>query len=116
MHRWRKLDDGSELLVTGADNKAFPIPLMKNDKGRWAFFTAAGIQEILARRIGRNEIAAIDVCAAIADAQREYFSQPQKGVKQYAQKFISDEGKQNGLYWPSPEGKPQSPRRRSNAA
>lgn len=109
MHRWRKLDDGSELLITGADNKAFPIPLKKNAAGQWYFDTAAGKEEIMARRIGRNELAAIDVCAAIADAQRQYFSQPHDGAKQYAQKFISDEGKQDGLYWPSPEGQPKSP-------
>ena len=109
MHRWRKLDNGSELLITGADNKTFPIPLKKNEAGQWAFDTAAGKQEILARGIGRNELAAIDVCAAVADAQKEYFSQTHDGVKQYAQKFISDEGKQNGLYWPSPEGQPRSP-------
>jgi len=109
MHRWRKLDNGSELLITGADNKTFPIPLKKNEAGQWAFDTAAGKQEILARRVGRNELAAIDVCAAVADAQKEYFSQAHDGTKQYAQKFISDEGKQNGLYWPSPEGQPRSP-------
>ena len=109
MHRWRKLDNGSEILITGADNKAFPIPLKKNSAGQWYFDTAAGKEEIVARRIGHNEIAAIDVCAAIADAQRQYFSQPHDGAKQYAQKFISDEGKQNGLYWPPPEGQPKSP-------
>ena len=109
MHRWRKLDNGSELLITGTDNKTFPIPLKKNDGGQWYFDTAAGKQEILARRIGRNEMAAIDVCAAIADAQNQYFSTPHDGAKQYAKKFIGDEGKQNGLYWPSPEGQPKSP-------
>jgi len=109
MHRWRKLDPSSELLITGTDNKAFPIPLRKSSGGQWYFDTAAGKEEILSRRIGRNEMAAIDVCAAIADAQRQYFSTPHDGAKQYAQKFISDEGKQNGLYWPSPEGQPKSP-------
>jgi hypothetical protein len=109
MHRWRKLDNGSELLLTGADNKTFPMPLKKNDSGQWYFDTRPGKEEILARRIGRNEMAAIDVCAAIADAQRQYFSKPHDGVKQYAQKFISDEGNQNGLYWPSPAGQPRSP-------
>ena len=109
MHRWRKLDNGSELLITGTDNKAFPIPLKKNDAGQWYFDTAAGKEEIMARRIGRNEMAATDVCAAIADAQRQYFSEHHDGVRQYAQKFGSDEGKQNGLYWPSPEGQPKSP-------
>jgi len=109
MHRWRKLDNGSELLLTGTDNKTFPIPVKKNDAGQWYFDTAAGKEEILARRIGRNEMAAIDVCAATAQAQAQYFSQRHDGVKQYAQKFISEEGKQNGLYWQSPEGQPRSP-------
>ena len=109
MHRWRKLDNGSELLLTGADNKTFPIPAKKNDAGQWYFDTAAGKDEILARRIGRNEMAAIDVLAATAQAQAQYFSQHHDGVKQYAQKFISEEGKQNGLYWQSPEGQPKSP-------
>jgi len=109
MHRWRKLEIGSDLLITGADNKTFPIPLAKNAAGRWYFDTAAGKDEVLARRIGTNEIAAIDICAAIADAQRQYFSQRHDGVNQYAQKFISDEGKQNGLYWPPVEGQPKSP-------
>jgi hypothetical protein len=109
MHRWRKLDDSSQVLITGTDNKAFPIPLKNNSNNQWYFDTAAGTDEILSRRIGRNEMAAIDVCAAIADAQRQYFSQPHDGARQYAQKFISDEGKQNGLYWPSTEGQPKSP-------
>ena len=109
MHRWRKLDNGGVLLITGTDNKTFPIPLRNNTGGQWYFDIAAGKDEILSRRIGRNEMAAIDVCAAIADAQKEYFSKPHDGAKQYAQKFISDEGKQNGLYWASPEGQPKSP-------
>ena len=109
MHRWRKLPDGGELLATGADNKTFPIPLKKNDAGQWYFDLQAGKQEILARRIGKDEIAAIDICAAIADAQRQYFSQHHDGVNQYAQKFISDEGKQNGLYWPTVDDQPRSP-------
>jgi hypothetical protein len=109
MNRWRTLPDGSELLLLGADNQAFPIPLKKNASGHWSFDTAAGKEEIIARRVGRDEIAAIDVCAALADAQAEYFAQKHDGLKQYAQKFISDAGKQNGLYWESPEGQPKSP-------
>ena len=109
MNRWRTLPDGSEILLVGADNQAFPIPLKKNASGQWYFDTAAGKDEILARRIGRDEIVATDVCAALADAQAEYFAQKHDGVKQYAQKFISDPGKQNGLYWESPEGQPRSP-------
>lgn len=111
MHRWRKMSDGSEMLVIGADNFAFPIPLKRNDSGKWFFNTAAGKDEILARRIGRNELATIDVCGALVDAQAEYFSQHHRDedVQQFAPKFISDTGKQNGLYWESLEGQPKSP-------
>ena len=111
MHRWRKLTDGAQILLVGADNFAFPIPLKKNAEGRWFFDTAAGKEEILNRRIGRNELAIIDVCRAVADAQAQYFSQLHDGAtrKQYALKFISDPGKQNGLYWQSSPGQPESP-------
>lgn len=110
MHRWRKMPDGSQILLVGADNFAFPIPLKKNSDGRWFFDTVAGKDEILARRVGRNELAVIDICGALADAQAEYFSQPHNGstTKQFAIKFISDTGQQNGLYWESP-GQPKSP-------
>jgi hypothetical protein len=111
MHRWRKMSDGSQVLLIGADNFAFPIPLKKNAAGQWFFDVAAGKDELLSRRIGRNELAVIDACAALANAQAEYFSQPHDnaGAKQYAMKFISDPGKHNGLYWESPEGQPKSP-------
>ena len=109
MARWRIQPDGSEVLLAGADNNPFPIPLKKNSAGQWSFDTAAGKDEILARRIGSNELAAIDVLSAMADAQAEYFSQHHDGAKQYAQKFISTEGLQNGLYWKSAEGQPRSP-------
>ena len=110
MHRWRKMPDGAQVLLIGADNFAFPIPLKKNDAGQWYFDAAAGKDEILARRIGRNELATIDVCAALVDAQAQYYSQVHDGGrKQFALKFISDTGKQNGLYWESPEGQPKSP-------
>jgi hypothetical protein len=109
MNRWRKLGDGSELLLVGTDNQAFPVPLMKNAAGQWYFDVTAGKEEILSRRIGRNEITAIGVCEAIADAQAQYFAQRHDGVKQYAEKFISDPGQQNGLYWESPQDSPRSP-------
>jgi hypothetical protein len=67
MNRWRKLGDGTEMLLIGADNQAFPIPL-KSASGQWYFDAAAGKEELLARRIGRDEIVAIDVCGALADA------------------------------------------------
>ena len=106
MHRWRKMPDGSQVLLVGADNFAFPIPLKKNAAGQWFFDTAAGKDEILARRIGRNELTTISVCDALADAQAQYFSQSKK---QYAVKFISDTGKHNGLYWESAQGQANSP-------
>jgi hypothetical protein len=111
MHRWRKMADGAQVLFVGADNFPFPIPLKKNTSGQWFFDTATGKDEILSRRIGRNELAVIDICGALADAQAEYFSQRHDGgsAKQYAVKFISDSGKQNGLYWDSPEGQARSP-------
>ena len=109
MHRWRKLPNGSLLLITGTDNKTFPLPLKKNEEGQWSFDVQAGKEEIAARRIGRDELAAMDICWAIADAQQEYFSQRHDGAKQYAQKFISDEGQRNGLFWPEVSGQPRSP-------
>jgi hypothetical protein len=108
MNRWRKLPDGSQILLVGADNQAFPIPLA-NAAGQWHFDVAAGKEELIARRIGRDEIVAVDVCGALAEAQAQYFAQKHGGVKQYAQKFISDAGQQNGLYWEPAPGAPRSP-------
>jgi hypothetical protein len=111
MNRWAPQSDGSQTLYIGAENWPFPIPLKKNASGQWYFDTKAGVQEILFRRIGKNELAAIGVCDALADAQDEYFQQLHDGstVHQYAQRIISEEGKQNGLYWKVAEGQPESP-------
>ncbi len=111
MHRWRKMPDGSQTLLIGADNFPFPIPLKKNAAGQWYFDVAAGKDEILMRRIGRNELAVIDVCYGLVDAEAQYFSMRHDdgSTGQFAAKFISDTGKQNGLYWESPEGQPKSP-------
>jgi hypothetical protein len=111
MHRWRKMPDESQILLIGPDNFPFPIPLKKNTAGQWYFDATAGSEEILARRIGRNELAIMDVCMALADAQSEYYSERHAdgSTHQFAMKFISDTGKQNGLYWESPEGQPKSP-------
>jgi hypothetical protein len=111
MHRWRNLPDGDQMLLVGADNFPFPIPLKKNGEGKWFFDTAAGKDEVLNRRIGRNELAIIEVCGAVVDAQAEYFAHPHDGekAKQFAPKFISDPGKQNGLYWKAADGQPASP-------
>jgi len=111
MHRWRKMQDGSETLLIGSDNFPIAIPLKKNAGGKWYFDTVAGKDEMLNRRIGRNELAAISVCRALVYAQAEYHQQSHDGstTPQYALKFISDSGKQNGLYWKPENGQPESP-------
>jgi Protein of unknown function (DUF2950) len=111
MNRWGKEMNGDMTLFMGAENWPFPVPLKKNAAGQWYFDSKAGVEEVLFRRIGANELAAIRVSKALADAQDEYFDQLHDGdtVHQYAQKFISEEGKQNGLYWKTAEGEPQSP-------
>jgi hypothetical protein len=111
MHRWREIKAGGEILYTGADNYPFPIPLGQKSSGRWYFDSAAGKDEILARRIGKDELTAIAACKGIADAEQQYFAELHDGGKtdQYAQKFISDDGTQDGLYWPASAGQPPSP-------
>ena len=104
MHRWAKEINGEEALILGAENWPFPVPL-KSNAGQWYFDTPAGLKEILFRRIGRNELAAMRVCYALADAQDQYFEAKQ----QYAQRIISEPGQQNGLYWKAAEGEPESP-------
>lgn len=111
MNRWGTQSDDSMVLFTGAENWPFPIPLKKNAGNRWYFDTKAGAREIVFRRIGKNELATIRVCNALASAQMEYFGQKHDGdpVHQYAQKFSSEQGKQDGLYWKVAEGQPESP-------
>jgi len=111
MNRWARETNGDQTLYMGAENWPFPVPLKKSAAGQWYFDSKAGVEEVLFRRIGKNEYAAIRVSKALADAQDEYFDGLHDGstVHQYAQKFISDEGKQNGLYWKTAEGDPQSP-------
>ncbi len=99
MHRFVTETDGTVTLVVGAENWPFPIPLVKNN-GSWYFDTAAGKDEIVFRRIGRNELAAMDACRDLVDAQKQYFARPPGDLpKQFAQKLVSDEGRHNGLYW-----------------
>jgi len=110
MNRWGKINGGGQMLYVGSENFPFPIPLLQTSSGRWYFDTAGGADEILARRIGRNELVAIAAAGALANAQQAYFSGTHGGeARQYAQKFASDQGKQNGLYWPGAEGGTQSP-------
>jgi hypothetical protein len=98
------------VLFIGNEDWPFPIPMVKKD-GVWLFDTIEGRDEILARRIGRNELNAIQVCLAYVDAQQEYAREDRKdnGLFQYAQKFRSDRGKKNGLYWDVKAGEKKSP-------
>jgi hypothetical protein len=99
MHRFVTESNGTVTLVIGAENWPFPIPLV-NNHGSWYFDTAAGNDEIVFRRIGKNELAAMDACHDLVEAQKQYFSRPPADVpKQFAQKLVSDEGQHNGLYW-----------------
>lgn len=94
-------------LLLGPDDWPFAFPLVRSGEG-WRFDTQAGKDELLARRIGQNELAAINVMLAIVDAQRDYASDWSE-VPQYARKFASSPGKQDGLYWPTAPGEPASP-------
>jgi Protein of unknown function (DUF2950) len=111
MNRWGKEVNGDQTLFLGAENWPFPIPLKKDASGQWYFDTKAGVEEVLYRRIGHNEYAAIRVCGVLADGEMDYHSGLHDGstVHQYAQKLISDPGKHNGLYWKAVEGEPDSP-------
>ena len=105
MHRLVKEPDGTTVLYIGAKNWPSPIPLM--DKGgSWFFDTEAGKQEILYRRIGRNELSAIRVCQELVAAQKEFRS---AHSDQYAGKIFSDPGQHNGLYWKVEDSEPESP-------
>jgi len=97
-------------VVLGNDNWPFPIPIVK-EGDRWVFDTQAGKEEILNRRIGRDELNTIEVCQGYVEVQDEYASadRDQDGIIEYAQKVISDPGKRNGLYWQVAEGEVPSP-------
>ena len=100
--------DNKAIMVIGSEDFPFPIPLMKKD-GNWRFDTAAGRDEILFRRIGRNELNAIQTLLAYVDAQNEYADKDRgAGVGIYAQRIVSRSGKTDGLYWPAAQGD-QSP-------
>jgi Protein of unknown function (DUF2950) len=107
MNRWVDMTGSSQVLYIGADNFAFPVPLAKNSSGKWYFDGVAGAEELRAREIGRNELLAIDACAAFADAQETYFAD--SGYAGFAQRFISTSGKQDGLYWPASDNQDASP-------
>jgi hypothetical protein len=104
MHRYADNDDGTVSLIVGAQNWPLPIPLIKKDNG-WVFDTAAGKDELLYRRIGRNEIFTIKVLRDLVAAQNEYAA----SKNQFAEKILGDPGQQNGLYWVAAPGEPESP-------
>ena len=106
-----KAGDGKAVLSIGKDDYPFPIPVVKKDNG-WLFDTRAGQEEILNRRIGRNELEVIDVMQAYVEAQRDYASMSRSGGKvemEFAQKIRSTPGKKDGLYWEVKEGDEESP-------
>ncbi len=102
--------EDSRILEVGYNNWPMPIPIVQGADG-WRFDTAAGLEEMLNRRIGRNELDTIETCRALNDAQAEYFAENPTGspTLEYARKFISSEGTRDGLYWPTGDGEPMSP-------
>ena len=105
-----KETDTKMTLVVGNREWPFPIPIVKKGE-TWVFDTMAGKEELLNRRIGRNELNTIQTCLAYVDAQREYAMKDRDSdkVREYAQKFRSTKGKKDGLYWEAKEGEEQSP-------
>jgi Protein of unknown function (DUF2950) len=102
--------DAKALLLLGDHDWPFPFPIVKTGE-RWRFDVKAGRDEVLARRIGRNELGAMQGVLAYVDAQREYAQRLADGkqLPAYAQRFLSTTGQHEGLYWPTGEGEPQSP-------
>jgi DUF2950 family protein len=109
-HALETPSDGRAELVIGEDRWPFPIPIVKESAG-WRFDTAAGQEEVLDRRIGRNERATIQACLAVVDAQRDYYTRnPGKDpLLHYARRFDSSKDKRDGLYFPTAEGEQESP-------
>jgi hypothetical protein len=102
--------DNKAVVVIGPEDFPLPIPIVRKD-GMWKFDTAAGREEILARRIGKNELDAIQACLAYVDAQNDYAEKDRTGVgtNTYAQRIVSNPGKKDGLYWPTSQGEEPSP-------
>jgi hypothetical protein len=111
-HQLRKVSDTRFTLLVGEDDWPSPIPIVK-DGNQWRFDTRAGLEEILNRHIGEDELSAILTCRAYVLAQWEYYTEPngtaQDGLAVYAQKFSSTPGKHDGLYWETPPGAKPSP-------
>jgi hypothetical protein len=110
MMQVEKTGEDVEIMSIGAEEWPFPIPIVRTGSG-WAFDTLAGKQELLNRRIGANELDAIEVCRAYVNAQRAYLGETHDGtgVIKYAERVISSPGKHDGLYWPAVNGEEASP-------
>jgi hypothetical protein len=109
MHRLVSEPDGRTILYIGAENWPVPIVLARSPRG-WSVDPIASSKEVLVRRIGRNELMTIEVCRELVKAQNEYYADSHDGdVKQFAPRFLSDDGRHNGLYWKISEREPKSP-------
>jgi hypothetical protein len=109
-HRLVSSGEHTQILEIGTDDWPLPIPVVQSN-GAWFFDAAAGKEELLYRRIGHNELAAIDVCHGVVNAEHDYASDGHDGLPAglYAQRILSSSGKQDGLFWPAKQGEPQSP-------
>jgi Protein of unknown function (DUF2950) len=103
--------DNKAILVIGDNDYPFPIPMVRNKNGTWSFDTEAGRREVLYRRIGHNELDAIQTNLAYVDAQNEYAAKDRTGAGAgiYAQRFVGTPGKKDGLYWPTEQDEEESP-------
>ncbi|MBB4005647.1 DUF2950 family protein [Aurantimonas endophytica] len=103
--------ENGKLLQIGEKLWPFPFPLLKGEDGKWAFDTQAGLEEIVNRRVGENELEAIATMRAYVEAQKDYAGQDRDGdgVEEFAQKLISTEGTTDGLYWPADDVNDESP-------
>jgi Protein of unknown function (DUF2950) len=110
MNRLVAMTDGSRVLYVGADNYPFPVPLVQDSSSRWYFDPVAADQELRVRRIGSNELSAIDACRLIANAEQLYH----QNTHQYTDLIVSTPGQQDGLYWEVAEGQAPSPMGRLN--
>lgn len=109
-HELKVEGDDNAIMIIGHEDFPLPIPLVRRE-GKWKFDTSSGRREILYRRVGRNELDAIQTCLAYVDAQQEYADKDRTGAGKgvYAQRIVSTAGKKDGLYWPNAQGGDESP-------